>query len=67
MCCRFNEMKLEHLMHLTPEQRKIRDAERRRDAEVAMVEHRENEKAFYDNFERLKAERLAREERAGGK
>ena len=54
-------------MHLTPEQRKIRDAERRRDAEVAMVEHRENEKAFYDNFERLKAQRLAREERAGGK
>ncbi|MBR0758410.1 hypothetical protein JQ604_40055 [Bradyrhizobium jicamae] len=54
-------------MHLTPEQRKLRDEERRRDAEVAMAEHRESEKAFYDNFERLKAERLAREARAGGK
>jgi len=49
---------------LTPEQRKERDAARRADAEQAMREHEAAQKAFHDNRERLKAERLAREARA---
>jgi hypothetical protein len=48
---------------LTPEQRRARDATRRADAEQAMREHHEAQKAFYANRERLKAERLAREAR----
>ncbi|MGY4476054.1 hypothetical protein [Bradyrhizobium sp. USDA 3364] len=48
-------------MNLTPQQRKDRDAQRQQDASQAMKEHRANEKAFYDNFQRLKAERQARE------
>jgi hypothetical protein len=35
--------------------------ERRRDAEAALVERQEAEAAFRANYERLKAERLARE------
>src|SRR5215468_10324746 len=50
---------------LTPEERKARDAARRADAEQAMREHEAAQKAFHDNRERLKAERLAREARAG--
>ena len=46
---------------LTPEQRKERDAQRRADAEQAMREHDAAQKAFYENRERLKALRLARE------
>ena len=50
---------------LTTEQRKIRDAERRADAEAAMREHRAAQKAFHENRERLRALRLAREAEAG--
>jgi len=46
---------------LTPEQRQARDATRRIEAEKAMRDHEEAQKAFYANRERLKAERLARE------
>ncbi|WP_424630566.1 hypothetical protein [Bradyrhizobium sp. SYSU BS000235] len=46
---------------LTPEQRRQRDRERAEDATRAMQEHREAERAFYANRDRLKAERLARE------
>ena len=46
---------------LTSEERKVRDAARRADAEQAMREHEAAQKAFYDNRERLKALRLARE------
>ncbi|MGF6307197.1 hypothetical protein ABIB82_001656 [Bradyrhizobium sp. i1.8.4] len=48
-------------MNLTPQQRKVRDEQRQQEASQAMKEHRANEKAFYDNFQRLKAERQARE------
>jgi hypothetical protein len=48
---------------LTPEERKARDAARRADAEQAMREHQAAQKAFHENRERLKAERLAREAR----
>jgi hypothetical protein len=50
---------------LTPEQRQARDAARRLEAEKAMRDHEEAQKAFYANRERLKAERLAREAAAG--
>jgi hypothetical protein len=50
---------------LTPEARKARDAERRANAEEAMREHQAAQKAFYENRERLRAERLAREARLG--
>ncbi|MGJ4928520.1 hypothetical protein ACQR1I_14660 [Bradyrhizobium sp. HKCCYLS2038] len=46
---------------LTPEERKARDAVRKADAEQAMREHEEAQRAFYKNRERLRAERLARE------
>jgi hypothetical protein len=46
---------------LTSEERKARDALRRADAEQAMREHEAAQKAFYDNRERLRALRLARE------
>ncbi len=49
---------------LTPEERKARDAARRADAEQAMREHEAAQKAFYENRERLKALRLAREQAA---
>ena len=49
---------------LTPEERKARDALRRADAEQAMREHEAAQKAFYENRERLKAMRLAREQAA---
>jgi len=49
---------------LTPEQRKAREAARRADAELAMREHEAARKAFYENRERLKALRLAREQAA---
>jgi hypothetical protein len=50
---------------LTADQRKVRAAERRADAEQAMREHVLAHKAFHDNRERLKAARLSRE--AAGK
>ena len=46
---------------LTSEERKARDAQRRIDAEQAMREHDEAQKRFYENRERLRAERLTRE------
>lgn len=46
---------------LTPEQRQARDAARRVEAEKAMREHEQKQKAFYANKDRLRAERLARE------
>jgi hypothetical protein len=46
---------------LTPEQRQARDATRRVEAEKAMRDHEEAQKAFYANRERLRTERLARE------
>jgi hypothetical protein len=49
---------------LTPEERKARDALRRADAEQAMREHEAAQKAFYENRERLKALRTAREQAA---
>ena len=52
---------------LTSEERKARDAARRADAEQAMCEYQAAQKAFYQNRERLKQERLAREARARGK
>jgi hypothetical protein len=48
---------------LTPEERKARDTERRADAQQAMRDHEAAQKAFNQNRERLKAERLAREAR----
>jgi hypothetical protein len=50
---------------LTADQRRAREVERRANAEQTMREHHRAQKAFYDNRERLKAERLARE--ASGK
>ncbi len=47
---------------LTPEQRRSRDAARKAEAEQAMREHQEAQRAFHANRERLKAERLAREQ-----
>jgi hypothetical protein len=47
---------------LTPEQRKARDAQRRADAEQAMREHEVAQKKFYANKERLRTQRLAREQ-----
>ena len=49
---------------LTLEERKARDALRRADAEQAMREHEAAQKAFYDNRERLRALRMAREQAA---
>lgn len=46
---------------LTPAQRKERDANRKFDAEQALIEIADEKKAFDENRERLKAERLARE------
>ncbi len=51
---------------LTSDERKARDAARRADAEQAMREHEAAQRAFHANRERLRAERLAREARAGG-
>jgi hypothetical protein len=51
---------------LTPEERKAREAARRADAEQAMREHEAARKAFYENRERLKALRLARERASQG-
>jgi hypothetical protein len=46
---------------ITPAEREARKAFRQLDAEKAMTEHEIAEKAFYNNRDRLKAERLARE------
>jgi len=49
---------------LTREERKLRDLQRKADAELAMKEHQEAQRAFHANRERLKALRVAREEQA---
>jgi len=46
---------------ITPAEREARKAFRQVEAEKAMTEHEIAEKAFYNNRDRLKAERLARE------
>jgi hypothetical protein len=45
----------------TSAEREAQRAFRQADAKVAMSEHERARKAFQDNFQRLKAERLARE------
>jgi len=50
---------------LTPEARKARDADRRTNAEQAMRDHQATQKAFYENRERLRSERAAREASPG--
>jgi hypothetical protein len=52
---------------ITPAEREARKAFRQVDAEKAMTEHEIAEKAFYNNRDRLKADRLAREAAAKGK
>ena len=52
---------------ITPEERKARNDARRADAEQAMREHEAAQKAFHENRERLKAERLAREAEQGNR
>ena len=47
--------------------REVRKAFRAAEAEKAMSEHEKKQKAFHDNRERLKAERLAREAAARAK
>jgi hypothetical protein len=51
----------------TVEEKKARDEARRVDAAQAMLEYEAAQKAFHQNRERLKAERLAREAAASGK
>jgi hypothetical protein len=51
----------------TAEERQARDAKRRVDAEQAMREHEATQRAFYQNHERLRAERLAREARGNSR
>ena len=49
------------LKDLTPEERRLREVQRRADAELAIKEHEEAQRAFYENRDRLRALRLARE------
>ena len=49
------------LKDLTPEERRLREMQRRSDAELAIKEHEESRRAFFENRDRLRAERLARE------
>ena len=49
------------LKDLTQEERRLREMQRRSDAELAMKEHQEAQRAFFENRDRLKALRLARE------
>ena len=51
----------EPIKPLSREQREARKAFRHEDAKAAMTEQETAEKAFFNNRERLKAERLARE------
>ncbi len=54
------------LKDLTPEERRLREMQRRADAELALKEHEESRRAFFENRDRLRAQRLAREaERQG--
>jgi hypothetical protein len=49
----------------TGAEREARKAFRQVEAEKAMTEHQREQKAFHENRERLKAERLARAEKLG--
>ena len=51
----------EPIKSISKEEREARKAFRQLDGKAAMTEHETAEKAFADNRERLKAERLARE------
>jgi len=51
----------EPIKPISKEEREARKAFRQLDGKAAMTEHETAEKAFADNRERLKAERLARE------
>jgi hypothetical protein len=46
---------------LTKEEREARKAVRAGQAQAALLEHQKEQKAFLENRERLKAERLARD------
>jgi hypothetical protein len=46
---------------LTKEEREARKVVRAGQAQAALVEHQKEQKAFFENRERLKAERLARD------
>jgi hypothetical protein len=46
---------------ISPAEREARKAFREVDASKALTEHESEQKAFHDNRERLKAQRLARE------
>ncbi len=46
---------------ITPAEREARKAFRQAEAAVALTEHERAQKAFQENRERLKAQRLARE------
>jgi hypothetical protein len=52
------------LKDLTPEERRLREMQRRADAELAIKEHEEAQRAFFENRDRLRAARLAREAEA---
>ena len=45
----------------TPAEREARKAFKKIEADIAMTDHQKAQKAFHENRERLKAERLARE------
>jgi hypothetical protein len=64
LSCMTEDFSTPHPRILTSEERKARDAARRADAEQAMREHEAAQRAFYQNRERLKAQRLAREAQA---
>ena len=48
--------------NLTAEERREKQEQRRFDADQAMKEYEAEQRAFHANYERLRAERLAREE-----
>ena len=50
----------------TKQEREARKAQARKEAEQAMIARKKADDAFRANFERLKAERLAREAAASG-
>jgi hypothetical protein len=46
---------------VTPAEREAQSVFRKAEAEKALLEHERAQKVFHENFQRLKAERLARE------
>lgn len=52
---------------MTPAQREARKAFKEVEAKKGMTDHAKAQKAFHENRERLKAERLAREAEATGR